>query len=95
MTSPLSLSTKLERNDGFIQTQIDGETVMMSIENGEYYGLAAVASQIWQLLEKPNDLQSIVEKLTSEYDVSFEQCQIDVTEFIQNMLDEEIVKFAN
>jgi hypothetical protein len=95
MTSPLSLSTKFERNTGFIQTDIDGETVMMNIENGEYYGLAAVASQIWQLLETPTDLQTIIEKLLCEYDVTIEQCQLDVTEFIQSMLDEEIVKFVN
>jgi len=32
MTSSFFLTTKLERNDGFIQTHINAETVMMNVE---------------------------------------------------------------
>ena len=47
-----------------------GDTVMFSIEQGEYYGLNAIGTRIWHLLEKEMSVQEICTILRSEYDVS-------------------------
>ncbi|MBF0507627.1 MAG: PqqD family protein [Deltaproteobacteria bacterium] len=39
------------REEGLLAGEMAGETVMMSIEKGEYYALDPVAGRIWRLIE--------------------------------------------
>jgi hypothetical protein len=74
--------TFYRRNPDLIFSDMDGETVMMSIQNGEYYGLDEVGSRIWQLLENPESAETLTQKLIEEYEVSQETCLSDVMEFL-------------
>ena len=47
---------------------IDGETVVMSIENNSYYGIDLVGSRIWKLIKKGTNLKAILEALNNEFD---------------------------
>ena len=94
MSATIPTSQKIHRNEGIVQAQIDGETVMMSIENGEYYGLDTIASRIWELIEKPLTIQELNEQLQNEYDVSPEQCQSDVDKFLGEMVENKIITIA-
>ncbi len=49
----ISTETIITQIEEIVASDIDGETVMMSIENGEYYGLDDIGSRIWELIEKP------------------------------------------
>lgn len=80
-------NTFFRRNPDLLFSDMDGETVMMSIQNGEYYGLDEVGSRIWQLLEKPESAETLTEKLIEDYEVTRENCLSDVMEFL-NMLAE-------
>lgn len=73
------------RNQETISGQIDDEIVMVDIEKGSYFALNPVATRIWELLEHPLTLDSLCHQLLTEYDVSPEQCRIDVTEHIAEM----------
>lgn len=73
---------KIQRDDSFIEAPIDNEIVLMSIENGKYYGMDAIASRIWSLLEQPTTLNAIIDTLTTEYDVERAQCETETLAFI-------------
>ncbi|MEY8197633.1 MAG: lasso peptide biosynthesis PqqD family chaperone [Colwellia sp.] len=81
----LTLTHKLSRTSSAVASELDNEVVMMSIEQGEYYGLGQVGSQLWRLMEQPTSVQHIIEQLMAQYDVSFEQCQQDVTPFLTQL----------
>ena len=70
---------------------MDGETVMMDIENGKYYSLGKTGSVIWDLLEQPRSLNSICEVLSSRFAVSPETCEADVSAFLKQMLDQNLI----
>lgn len=72
-------------------SEMDGEIVMMSIENSEYYGLDPVASRIWELLEQPATIEQLVEKLQDEYEVDYETCLKDVIAFADELLEKKIL----
>ncbi|TQV85347.1 lasso peptide biosynthesis PqqD family chaperone [Aliikangiella coralliicola] len=90
----IGMSTQIERNSEVVEALIDGETVMMDIESGNYYGLDLIATRIWQLIEKPLSVQAICSQLLSEYDVSEEQCHQDVIDFINQMAQVRTVTIA-
>ncbi|MDD7987006.1 PqqD family peptide modification chaperone [Lentisphaera marina] len=77
----------LKRNPEIISSKIDDEVVMMSIEEGKYFGLDPIGSIIWELLEEPKSLKKILPELVDEFDVSEEQCEKDCMSFVLDMID--------
>ena len=94
MSITISIDSIIERKEGIVQAEIDGETVMMSIDSGEYYGLDPVASRIWAIVETPLSVQALNEQLLSEYDVSEEQCQSDVLKFLSDMAENKVITLS-
>tara|TARA_R110002167_G_scaffold81044_3_gene222176 strand:- start:615 stop:890 length:276 start_codon:yes stop_codon:yes gene_type:complete len=82
----------IQRNDGIVETEIDGELVMMSIENGAYYGLDSIAKRIWQLIETPSSVESICNKVLQEYEVEKSQCLHELLEFLNAMAKQNVIK---
>jgi hypothetical protein len=83
--------TMLQRKPGMLFNEIDGEVVMLSIENSEYYGMDKVGSRIWQLLENPMRFRELVDRLMDEYEVTEEQCKIETLGFITKLINKKIV----
>ena len=73
---------RLSRTQGLFSTELDHETVLMSIDAGAYYGLAGVARRIWERLENPTSFSDLVDCLQSEYKVSREVCVSDLQKFL-------------
>jgi hypothetical protein len=76
------------RADGVLEAEIDGETVMMSVEKGEYYGLDSTGSEIWAMLAEPRSVGEICAELTGKYDVEEEECLREVTAFLEDLLSD-------
>ena len=90
MPADLSLSTAVTRNPRLIAADMDGDTVMMSIESGEYFGLGGVGSRIWELLASPRTLGEIVTTICAEYEVDAATCEADTRRFVSQLLENEL-----
>jgi hypothetical protein len=75
-----------------ISTNLDEETVLMSIEAGAYYGLEGPARSIWEALEKPITYSELLLQLTEEYQTTTETCAPDVEKFLQEMVREGLLR---
>ena len=87
--------TILKRKQDQLFSEIDGEVVMLSVENSEYYGMDKVGSQIWQLIEKPVTLKQLIGMLMDEYEVSEEQCKEDTLKFIEQLMEKDLVEVTS
>jgi len=87
----IKLTDRVQRNKELLSTDMDGETVMMSIDNGEYYGLDRIASRIWELIEEPLKVQRLVDILTEEYQVGKDECIKDTVEFLEQLLEKNLI----
>lgn len=90
--STLELDDCIIRNPDLVATEMDGDLVMMSIERGEYYGLNAVASRIWELLEAPMRVKELCNQLTREFEVDGEQCRLEVMTFVNELFENEMIR---
>lgn len=81
----LTLESLIQRNPKLIANQMDGEIVMMSVDDGAYYGLDEIGSRIWELLEQPVKVSSLLDLLMEEFEVSKEECSSDTLEFLQDL----------
>jgi hypothetical protein len=69
-------------------TELDQETVLMSIDAGAYYGLEGPARSIWERLETPLTFSALVQWLVREYRVTPEACAEDLGRFLAKMEEE-------
>lgn len=87
----IKLSSIIVRNPKMIASDMDGETVMMSVESAEYYGLNKIGSRIWELLENKIKLEEMVSQLISEFDVEKKQCEKDTIDFLEELLQKNLI----
>lgn len=90
----LELSQKITRHSDMLSAEIGGEAIMMSIENGAYFGLNPVATRIWDLIEQPKSVAALIQTITDEYEVSSEQATDDVQVFVADMIERGIAQIA-
>lgn len=83
--------TIIQRRNDLLFNEVDGEVVMLSIENGEYYGMDQVGSRIWELIEQPIKIKELVACLIQEYKASEEICTTDLLSFISKLRDKKIL----
>lgn len=79
------------RNPDIIASEIDKEMVMMDQDFESYFGLQAIGTEVWNLLEAPNSLEKIAANLVERYDVSTEQCIDDLKPLIADLIDNGMV----
>jgi hypothetical protein len=83
---------RLARSRELVSTELDQETVLMSINAGAYYGLEGPARSIWEKLETPLTFTQLVDVLVDEYRVSPETCAADVQKFLAEMEQEGLLR---
>lgn len=80
------------QSEGFLVSEMDGEKVMLSIENGKYYNLGRIGGRIWELASSPVTISSMVEQLVAEYEIEPEPCEQQVRLFLKQLADEGLVQ---
>ena len=87
----LTPETVIQRKPGLLFNEIDGEIVMLSVANSEYYGMDKVGSRIWELIENPVILKDLINTLLNEYNVGKEQCSIETLTFLEKLWNKKLI----
>ncbi|HEY7233321.1 MAG TPA: PqqD family protein [Gemmatimonadaceae bacterium] len=71
------------------------EAVLLSMEDGVYYGLNDVAASIWELIQKPLTVLQIRDELLARYcEIGEEECERAVMGFLTEMISLKLVDLA-
>jgi hypothetical protein len=87
----ICLKSNIQRNPNIVTSTLDGEIVMMSVENGEYYGLDEIGTRIWGLLEKPVLIEELINSLINEFEVDRQECEHDTLEFLEDLFSKNLI----
>ena len=88
----ITTATTISQIEEIVAGDIDGETVMMSIQNGEYYGLDDTGSRIWGLIKKPVRVSDLIDTLLERFHVDRETCEKDVLKFLNELNEDKILE---
>ena len=86
--------TKLIRNPDLIAAEMDGDVVMLSIENGQYHGLTGIAPRIWKCLEAPQSVDELLAYLLQYYVVAEDVLRADLDVFLADMRNNGLIRLA-
>jgi len=95
MTPSVSLSSTVKWADDLVSCDLDGETALMSVENGKYYAMDPVGSRIWALLEQARPVSAMCALLLEEFEVESSQCQDDVLAFLNELAQDNLIKVVD
>ena len=84
-TPPLTLQSTVSHGKDQVFCELDGEMVLMSISNGEYYRLDDVGSRIWALIAEPCRVDALCDKLSEEYQIDRATCEGEVLAFLHDL----------
>lgn len=88
----VALEMIVVRNDGILDANVGDETMLMSIENGQYYALTATSRAIWQRLKEPVRVQDLCTDLADAYQTPLETIKTDTLEFLRYLEAEKMIE---
>lgn len=74
-----------------ISSDVAGETVILDLKGGVYFGLDPIGSRIWSMVQLPVTVAEICDTLTKEYDVDAAQCERDVIALLEELAERALV----
>ena len=82
----------LVRSDEVLHQELGGETVLLDLASEQYFGLDAVGSRIWELLDGSAGLDAVHARLCAEFDAEAPRIAEDLLALAQSLLDAGLVQ---
>lgn len=74
----ISLNDSIAIRDEVVFREVGGETVLLNLKTGTYFGLDPVGTRVWQLLAQHGSLAQVLEVMLGEYDIDPERLERDM-----------------
>jgi len=69
----------------FVETELDGEAVIMNVDNGRFHALKDTGLAIWRLIDGKRSVSAIQTELLKTYDVDEERCRAECEGFFASL----------
>jgi hypothetical protein len=84
---PVTLASTFILSKDAIFRDLDGEAVILHLESGTYFGLNAVGTRIWQLIERDGRLTAVLDALRAEYEAPPDVLERDLLELVERLVE--------
>jgi hypothetical protein len=88
----VKLSDKIAVSDNVVGREVGGETMLLDLASGTYFGLDAVGGRFWQLLEEGKSALEARDTLLEEYEVGADQLERDLEALLANLAEHGLVR---
>jgi hypothetical protein len=75
-----------------LSQELAGESVLLDLASESYFGLDAVGTRIWQLLQDGADESGLVDALLDEYEVEREVLERDVADLLDRLAEAGLIE---
>ncbi|WP_164114852.1 PqqD family protein [Sphingorhabdus sp. Alg239-R122] len=92
--SEIKSDSSIRKNENFVETTVDGEVVLMHLDDGRFFSLSDTGKRIWELLDSHDHFDELVTATLREYDVSQEKCRQDLVDLLHNLKERALITIA-
>jgi hypothetical protein len=75
-----------------VSSDLAGETAILNLKNGVYYGLDPVGSRLWSLVQEPTTFGEICDTLLGHYDVDKRTLESDIRDLLNQLAEHGLVE---
>jgi hypothetical protein len=72
-----------------------GESAILNLKKGIYYGINPIGSFIWSLIQEPREFDEIRNLILKEYDVEPERCEKSLQKFLNDLSAQGLIEFMD
>ncbi|GAB6039430.1 PqqD family protein [Endothiovibrio diazotrophicus] len=90
--SSIDERTIVARHPDILHAVVNGEVVLMSVSNGEYYGLDAVGSDVWERLAEPTRVEALLAALEQHYRADEGEIRRDTVDLLGELLEKGLLQ---
>ena len=83
----LTIEQTVAISEDAVFREIEGESVVLNLESGMYYGLDEVGTLVWHAVEPRGTLRTAVERVVAEFDTDASTAEQDVLELAAGLVD--------
>lgn len=91
----LSKSSVIKVSKEAVHCDVEDEVVILGMKDGVYYGLNPVGAFIWSQIQEPRRIEEIRDLILEEFDVGTEECEADLMELLQELLEKGLIELIN
>ena len=88
-------SSTIVANRELLCCDLSEGAVILDVVSGVYYGLDAVGTFVWGLIQEPKTLEQIAAVVLKEYAVEPERCTQDLRDLFTEMAERNLVDIRN
>lgn len=89
-----TLPSYITPRDDVLFQDLDGESVLLNLDNEHYHGLGEVGTRIWELLTADSSVETLIETIVVEYDVDEATFRNDLATLIDQLLAENLIQVS-
>jgi hypothetical protein len=94
-TSSISKNSIVVASPDQVSSDLAGESVILNLKSGTYFGLNEVGTSIWQLIQEPKAVCDICKAILEEYEVDAQTCEIEVQALLEDLLAAQLVEIRD
>jgi hypothetical protein len=94
MAPRLTLDDRLVVAPDVVSRDLEGETVILNLDSGVYFGLDAVGTTIWNRLRERSSLRDVLSDVLLEYDVPVDVATTDLLRIAGELVSKGLVQVA-
>ena len=87
---PLDPATRVVRSPEPAQAETGGGLVLLSLENGKYFGLNATGQAIWELIATPISIAQIGQALQARFEFDADHAGASAMAFVSRLIEEKV-----
>lgn len=88
------LTTPWRISDDAVANPVGGETVILHLGNGHYFGLDAIGTQLWEGLQAGKLPSEVCEEILAGYEVERADVERDLAQFLAELVEHDLVERA-
>lgn len=92
METRISVHSVVAASPDQVSCPLDDESAILNLKNSVYYGVNAVGTRVWNLLQQPRSVRELRDTLLEEYDVEPERCERDLLALLESMRGEGLIE---
>ena len=83
----LTLDQTVAVSEDAVFRELDGESVVLNLETGMYYGLDAVGTTVWRAIEPKGTLRQALDRVLAEFEAEQAAAETDLLELAARLID--------
>jgi hypothetical protein len=88
----MTLDKVVQAASNQVSCDVEGQTAILNIGSGVYYGLDPVGAAIWKLMEQPRSVASLRDAVLEEFDIDSERCERDLFDLLDKLAAEGLIE---